>query len=174
MLKSSKRVRIRWALRVVPCIAAVWLAGGVCGHATAEDAPPQPSGDACALLSAAQVSAALGVDVNAGVPVLPTTNALCSWNDPSGPLIGGKKLTLSLMNAKVYADGKNPSSGIVKSTVRGVGDDAYSLMSTGFGASLSVKKGDTYIQLRVHGFRVDKAQDIEKALALQLVPTLPR
>ena len=87
-------------------------------------------------------------------------------------MIGGKKLTLSLMDAKVYADGKNPSAGISKSTVKGIGDDAYTLMSSGFGASLSFKKGSTYLQLRVHGFRVDKAQDIERALALQILPKL--
>jgi hypothetical protein len=103
-------------------------------------------GDACALLSAAQVS-----------------------TGPGGPSIGSKKIVLSLMTARSFAAGKTPVKGVTMSVAEGVGDEAYFISMPPFGTALSVKKGDAYFQLRIAGFPSGQVRTLERALALRLL-----
>jgi len=51
--------------------------------------------------------------------------------------------------------------------------DACSLFTAAqVGTALAVKKGSTCMQIRVGGFPIDKAKEVEKALALQFVSKL--
>ena len=68
--------------------------------------------------------------------------------------------------------GKTPTQGTPKERLGGVGDDADYITASGFGTALSLKKGGAYVQIRVAGFPVDEAKEMEKALAPQLVSTL--
>jgi hypothetical protein len=132
----------------------------------------QVSDDACSLFTTSQVSTALGVSVNEDQHGALSSSIVCGWSPAGGPQIGGKKLTTSLMSEHAFEVGKTPVQGIPKAPLGGVGDDAYYITTGGFGTALSLKKGSVYVQIRVGGFPPDKANEVEKALALQLVSKL--
>jgi hypothetical protein len=130
---------------------------------------PSQASDACALLTTAEVSAALGTTVEAGKRVIQSSPRVCGWAPPGGPQIDGKKLTLTLMTLQSFETGKKPAEGIEKTPLTGVGDDAIYIVTKGFGAALNVKKGSSAFQLRVGGFKPDQEKAIEKALAVQVL-----
>ena len=128
--------------------------------------------DACSLLTQQEVSAALGVAVEKGQPVVPNSPNLCGWAPPGGPKIDGKKVTLFLSTAQQHDIGRTPMQGIEKSPVSGVGDDAYYVTTPGFGTAINVKRGAKAFQIRVGGFPPDKEKAIEKSLALLVLKRL--
>jgi hypothetical protein len=137
--------------------------------------PPRApqEGDACTLLSTAQVIAALGTKVEAGKPVVAGNPKLCGWAPASGPEIGGKKLTVQLLTAQSFELGKTPVNYVVKTPLSGVGDDAiYITSSRALGTSLNVKKGNSAFQVRVGGFTTEQEKEIEKSLALEILKKL--
>src|SRR5690242_6998977 len=76
--------------------------------------------DPCSLLTPAQVSAALGVTVDAGKPL--GTRA-CYWRAAGGTT--GRKASLTIHSAQEFAMGKTPLRGTEKPAVSGIGDEAY-------------------------------------------------
>jgi len=132
----------------------------------------QVPGDACTLFTTSQVSAALGVSVTDAQHLVPSSSTLCGWAPAGGPQIDGKKLTVMLLSEHAFEVGKTPVQGIAKAPLAGVGDDAYFVTTGGFGTALSIKKGNAYVQIRVGGLPLEKAKEVEKALALQLVAKL--
>jgi hypothetical protein len=117
--------------------------------------------DACAILSQAQVSAALGVPVDAGRQIGPS-NALCGWNQPNDPSHSGKRAMLSLYRTlgksspvERFENGKIAMQGITKTPISGVGDE-----------------GASSFQVRVYGFPADQIPAIEKALAQEVLGKL--
>jgi hypothetical protein len=127
---------------------------------TAGPHAPSPV-DPCSLLTTAQVSSAIGGQAQAGKPIYSTG---CSWSATSPKAM----VTISFDNLGTYANmkaGRSPV--VVKTSVSGVGDDAfYSTM--GPTTTLTVKKGDTYFVVRVYGFPDQaKQQEIEKTLGAE-------
>ena len=121
----------------------------------------------CGLLTSAQVGAAVGATVGNGEPIA-TTGCTWSW--------GRAKTTLSLWDASKWDQMKSaPLPGVTKSSVSGLGDDAFSATmgtSKQF-AVLNVKKGATVYIFKVYG--VDSPSDqlsIEKTLAADVLATL--
>jgi hypothetical protein len=126
------------------------------------------AGDACTLLTDAQVSSALGAPTDPGKPIAAPTS--CQW-------IGkGKYATLTANNTiagktalERFEPGKKSSlPGITVEPVSGVGDDAYYVYFSGTtraGLGLVVKKGDSAFEIRVYGFDIDKAKPVAKTLA---------
>jgi len=131
------------------------------------------SRDACLLLTQAQVSAELGVQVQAGEHIVETATTLCGWAPPGGPKINGPKVVLDLKTTQAFDIGKTPIKGVTKTPVSGVGDGAYYITAGGLGTSLSVRKGDVAFNIAVHGnFSIDQIEAKEKALALQVLSKL--
>jgi hypothetical protein len=135
-----------------------------------------PPSDPCSLLTPAQVSAVLGVNVGEGQRMAPT---LCEWSvsGQSGP--GSKKVTVTLQNPQAFAYAKMPvGHGITKTPVSGIGDDAVYGTTPNFAATLTVKKGDVVFAVRVFGFPIaegkslDEVQAKEKTLALEILSKL--
>ena len=128
-------------------------------------------GDACALLTQAQVSTALGVQVAPGQRLVPKSPLSCGWSQPGGPKLMAKKLVLQLMTQRQFDLGKTPYQGITKTPVSGIGDDAYYVTASGLGTALSVKKGAFYVQVKVGGadFSLDTIKATEKTLALEVL-----
>jgi hypothetical protein len=120
----------------------------------------------CGLLTAAQVSAAVGGTVGNGEPIA-TTGCTWSW--------GRAMTTLSLWDASKWDHMKAPLPGMTKSSVSGLGDDAF---SSTMGTSkqfvvLSVKKGATAYLFKVYGVESPADQlSIEKTLAADVLTTL--
>ena len=143
------------------------------GPPSAFAAPPAP----CTLLTAAQVSAVLGVSVGEGQPRLST---LCEWSEPGKSAPGSKKATLTLQNPQAFAFAKTPvpGGGITKTPVSGVGDEAIFGTTANIAAVLTVKKGDVVFVVRVYGFPIDAGKPLEdvqakeKTLALEIVSKL--
>jgi len=126
------------------------------------------SGEACTLLTDAQVTAALGVTVGPGTSIgLPTS---CQWSGK------GKIATLTANNTiagktalERFDTGKNSNlPGITVEPVTGVGDDAYYVFYSGTnraGLGLVVKKGKNAFEVRVYGFDLEQAKPVAKTLA---------
>jgi len=133
--------------------------------------PPQ---DACALLSSAQVSSAVGVAIGAGTYVTPTFKKTCTWQASSPTPGGANTITLNISSQIGFDAGKRAAiagAGTAKVTPAGVGDDSY-FLEIGTQAGLMVKKGAVFLKFEVYGGGLAKEEAIEKALAQQVLPKL--
>jgi hypothetical protein len=148
-------------------------------HAVKADMP----GDACALLTAPQISTALGASVGPGKPILPNHTTVCTWLERGVPEGTERNVSVSLMAPKSFEIGKTPMTGITKTPVSGLGDDAYFVEAHGMAAGLSVRKGDTCFQIRARSnpqwFKTGKTpeseakdQAVDRALALEILKKL--
>jgi hypothetical protein len=129
-------------------------------------APPDP----CSLLAQAEVSAALGVSVDAGKP----TGKICRWAGPRGRAGQSPAVVLTLQDAKAFDFAKSPSKSptLSKTPAAGVGDDAVFNTVGTVTATLTVKKGDTYFEVHVYGFPVDQTKTMEATLGKEVVANL--
>ncbi len=160
---DSKRW-IAWVIGVLCLFAA-------CDSGAAYGAPPS---DPCSLLTPAQVSAVLGVQVGPGKRI---ASKLCQWTGPQPMGPSAKSVALTLLDARGFAAVKTPvnAEGITKTPMSGLGDEAVYGTTAGVGASLSVKKGDFYFSVHVRGFPYNKAkgpdevEGKEKTLALEIL-----
>ena len=162
----------------------VTIAMSVFFLAAAPRASAAPPADACALISAAQVSADVGVTVGAGTHVTPTYLKTCTW---TGSVAGGSRtVTVSYQEASAFAGAKQMmqqmaamqtkkagQSGLVNSSAGGIGDDAFYSSMNGRYTALLVKKGDVSFKVAIYGeVAMDQAQAMEKAIALQVLSKL--
>jgi hypothetical protein len=146
------------------------------GMRAAYAAPPT---DACSLLTAAQVSALLGVTVGTGEKILPNSTTMCGWEAPGQKSLDRKRVVLSIYTqigsmtpVQRFNTAKTPIKGISKEPVAGVGDDAFSATTPGLGTGLIFRKGDAAFDLRVYGFPLDQVKAKEKTLALDVLANL--
>ena len=136
---------------------------------TAHSTSPDP----CSLLTVAQVSAALGVAVEAGKPI---GSRACYWHETGGT--SSKKVSLTLLTPQAFATGRSPLPGTEKPAVPGVGDDAYYKYFTApeydriKAVDLDVKKGDSFFGVDVSGLALDEAKAKAKSLALAILTKL--
>ncbi|HKF51902.1 MAG TPA: hypothetical protein VKB26_06290 [Candidatus Acidoferrales bacterium] len=166
-------MRIKWTIAV---IAAALFASEIFSTRAAYAAPP---GDACALLTSAQVSAVLGVSVGAGEKILPNNTAVCGWEVPGQKGMDRKRVVLniytqigSMTPIQRFNAAKTPMQGITKAPASGVGDDAIFATTPGFGTGLIFRKGNAAFDLRVYGFPLDQIEAKEKTLALDVLAKL--
>jgi hypothetical protein len=139
--------------------------------------------DACALLTAQQVSSALGAVVGPGQPTMPNSTISCSWSEQGVPAAGARNVSVLLMTVKSFESSKTPLQGLTKTPVSGLGDDAFFTERPATVTSLSVKKGDAYFQIKTRSnpdwFKTGKTpesekkdQDVDRALALEILKKL--
>jgi hypothetical protein len=129
--------------------------------------------DACTLLTAAQVSAAVRTPVGEGTHVTPTFVKTCTWT-PSGKAKVGS-VTLNLQTAAAYEGGKQHAA-MGAAAVKGaavkpasVGDDAYYFV-TGDQAMLFVRRGASAFKVAVYArLPADEKEAMELELARQVV-----
>lgn len=125
-------------------------------------AAPEP----CKLLTAAQVSAALGANVGAGQPIGTTG---CSWTSAKPHEI----VTVSLWPPAQWDRLKAGTlAGTTNTPVSGLGDDAFYTSIAQYEV-LYVKKAKTVYLFKVYGL-ADKAKQksAEKTLAIHVMKTL--
>ena len=131
----------------------------VCSPAFAE-------GEACTLITQAQVSAALEIPVDGGTPIGRPSS--CQWAGK------GRFATLTITQPR---GGKSPVDsfnagkastmpGITVEPVSGVGDEAYYVYFSGTMRALGlvVRKRTSVFEIRVYGFDLDKAKSVAKTL----------
>lgn len=144
---------------IIACICASAVLGS--RTAAAQSAGP------CSLLTAAQVTAAVGVSVGAAQPI---ANTGCSWSAPH--II----VTVSLWDGSKWNQMKTTLPGMNRTPVSGLGDDAFyttmgSASSKQF-ATLSIKKGGTAYLIKVYGPAVADQMSMEKTLAGNVLKNL--
>lgn len=150
-------------------VLTVLTGAGVRGPARAETV------DACALLTSAQVSAALGIAVDAGVRPNANDPHMCNWRESNKPVGPGRNVMLTLINAKEFDNLKKlPMS----AAASGAGDEAIVTHSAHVPAILTVKGGTHYFRILVRSSleaseAVDERnQTIEKGLAALILKKL--
>ena len=162
------------------CGITLQMIAGIYGSGAVKAGTP---GDACSLLTAAQVSSALGATVGQGQPIMPNNATTCTWTEQGGPPASARNVTVSLIMVKSFENGKVPFTGVTKTPVSGIGDDAYFVESKAMTAGLSVRKGDACFQVRSRSnsawFKTGKTpaseqkdQDVDRALALEILKKL--
>jgi hypothetical protein len=130
------------------------------------------SNDACSLLTAAEVGAALGGAAGAGEPILPTDHKVCTWKAADGK----SWVTLMLQPASAYDSGMRLASysggKLAPQPVAGVGEGAY-FLPVGDQVGMMVKKGAVAFKVAVyqHG-PVGPKETAEKQLAGKVVGRL--
>ncbi len=136
-------------------------------HAAAET-------DACSLVTATQVSAAVGFQVEDGKHVTPTFVKTCSWTGKAGS--GVQTVTLNLQTSAFFDGAKKQAAAMtaagaaVKSA--GVGDDSFFYVR-GTQVDLWVKKGGNACKITIYKqIPVEQKQAIELSLAKQVVAKL--
>jgi hypothetical protein len=134
--------------------------------------------DACSFLSQNSISAILGIAIDAGRNIGPST-ALCGWGEPNDPNHSGKHVLLTIYRAvgkispvERFENGKMPIQGIDKTPVSALGDDAYYIDTPGFGVGLNVKKGNFAFQVKLFGFSPEMTKALEKSLAQEVLTKL--
>ena len=117
---------------------------GLCAAAMA--AIPEASGDACKLLSAAQVSSVLGVQVDEGTYSLPGHPQFCIWKEHGKSDMTAQNAQVNFLTSRQF---ELPKTGpFAKGSESGLGDEAYWAYTPGIGFTLSVKKGSTYFRVQ--------------------------
>jgi hypothetical protein len=128
--------------------------------------------DACTLVTAAQVSAAVHVAVGAGTHMMATFVKTCTWTPTTSS--GIKAVTVNVQTAAYYDGAKKmamqTAAGVPKAKVKPVrvGDDGYYLVE-GEMASLFFKKGGASAKVSVYSKTpVDEIEAMELAIAKQV------
>lgn len=146
-----------WTIRCAALGGVFLMAANV-----AMAAPPT---DACAVLSSAQVSAALGQTVGNGTGMGPGMTHTCSWT------VSGTIVTLLVQqDTKIFDGGKGAMAASQRTAASGVGEDAYYLGTPGQ-ESLWVKKNGGSFKVSVYSQKLspDQAKAVEMKLAQQVV-----
>jgi len=130
--------------------------------------------DACALLTAAQVSAAVGFPVAEGAHVTPTFLKTCTWTGSNST--GVQAVTLNLQTATFFDGAKRQANMMAAAGAgmrsAGIGDDSYYLVE-GTQVMLWVKKGSSSFKVAIYKqIPVDQKEEMELTLAKEVVPKL--
>jgi len=173
-------------MRATTGFAALAVAILVFAIAAVPSASAAPPDDACALVTQAQVSAAVGVSMGAGTHVTPTFVKVCTWNPSGASRKDVNSITVSYEDAASYEAGKrlmqqtqaavNQKEGaasMANQSASGIGDDAYyTSMGAGY-MGLMLKKGNVSLKIAIYGeMPADKKKAAEKTLALQALSKL--
>jgi hypothetical protein len=157
-------------MRTILICGTAMLAVMMWQPSTCVAAPPT---DACALLTPAQVGAALGGSVGPGKAL---TKDVCQWSQQgkTGDVL--LKLDINLVTVDHFTRLKTVTLGTV-TNVGGLGDEAfYSTFTQGRTTltTLNIKKGDAAVVIRVSGGTkpAEEYQAKEKAVAAALVSKL--
>ncbi len=129
-----------------------WLIAGAMGigfaafRAPAAGTIEEASGDACKLLTAAQVTKVLGVPVDDGTYSLPGHPQFCVWREHGKPQMSAQNVQVNFLTARQF---DAPKTGrFMKGAESGLGDEAYWAYTPGFGFTLSVRKGGTAFRVQ--------------------------
>jgi hypothetical protein len=147
-----------WRHFIVACIC---VSATLASRTAAAQAAP------CSLLTSAQVTAAVGVSVGAAQSIAGTG---CQWSAPH------MLVTVSLWDGNKWDKMKAPVTGMNRTPVSGLGDDAFyttmgSASSKQF-VTLSIKKGSTAYLIKVYGPSISEQMSMEKTLAGNVLANL--
>jgi hypothetical protein len=166
-----------------------WLMVGVIGIGFAALGVPaigaiqEASGDACKLLTAAQVTKVLGVPVDEGAYSLPGHTQFCVWREHGKPQMSAQNVQVNFLTTNQF---DAPKTGrYMKGAESSLGDEAYWAYTPGIGFTLSVRKMGTYFRVQSRPIPEgmarksdaaddkatwdEKAKTVDKAIAVEVV-----
>jgi hypothetical protein len=120
--------------------------------------------DACGLLNQAQVSAALGVDVEAGQHPVQSDRMSCNWREHGKPEGPARNVIVYILDAQKFEAGKTRVAHTPSALQSGLGDDAYYFRPGRLPVTLTVKKGDFYFRIMTRSDATRPADDQDKAI----------
>ena len=142
---------------------------------TAEPSTPAaPITDSCALLTPPEITAAIGVPIDPGKHVLPTSAIMCSWPQTGASAETATRVMLNFTSLDSFTKEKTPNNPrVFIAPVSGIGDEAF-YVTTDFGISLYTRKGNTAFVVGVHDKALppNEVKAKEKALALNAAARL--
>lgn len=155
--------------RVVLALAAACLAGSSAASAQA------PRRDPCTLLTAAEVSAALGITSLPGHPFL-GSHVSCYFAADTGVTMGAASVTVMVMTPSAFQNQGHMGGALTAHSLPGLGDEAF-YVSGGSYAKVSGRKGDRALSVTIIPGQANKLTpvqvvDKEKALAQKAVARL--
>jgi hypothetical protein len=131
--------------------------------------------DACSLLTRSQVSAALGIRVEAGVRPLASEPGMCNWRESNKPTGPGRNVLLTIITAQEFDKLRTLP---MAASEKGIGDDAIVTHPMRVPPLLTVKVGTHYFQILVRSDLVPseevdaRNQALEKTLAAKVIEKL--
>jgi hypothetical protein len=126
--------------------------------------PPTPKTSAapvtgsCSVLTANEISAALGVPIDPGKHTLATSDIMCNWSQTGTSGATAQRLVLNFTTLDAYLREKAASGNVVVTPAPGIGDDAF-YVSSQFGTSLFVRKGSSAVSFGIHNMRLMQADE---------------
>jgi hypothetical protein len=136
--------------------------------------PAAPVTDSCALLTPSEITAAIGVQIDPGKHVLPTSAIMCSWPQTGTSGETATRVMLNFTSLDSFTKEKTPNNPRVFITsVSDIGDEAF-YVTTDFGISLYTRKGGTAFVVGVHDkvLPPNEVKAKEKTLALNAAARL--
>ncbi len=141
------------------------------------------SPEACGVLTQSEVTAALGVAVDAGERLMPNDMRFCTWREHGKDRMQARNVQVSFISERQYDVGKTPVPSITKTPESGLGDEAYFSKGKGMVFNLSVKKGDSYFRVMVRSnpdvlvkgssaASDEKDKEIDRAIAREILKKL--
>jgi hypothetical protein len=124
-----------------------------------------PVTDACQVLTPAEISSVLAVPIDPGQHIPKTSIIMCGW--PKTGVTTDSEVMLNLTTPDYFEKERAPHPRITMTPAPGIGDDAYYITSE-FGTSLLIKKGNTVISFTIRDKSIPSAQLMEKERALGL------
>ncbi|MGH7627405.1 MAG: hypothetical protein ACREOJ_19065 [Gemmatimonadaceae bacterium] len=147
----------------------ILLALAATSVAVSSPALAQASGkDPCTLLTAAEVSTALGITSRPGRPFLGSTH-VCYFAADTGYNTGAPSVTLMVMTPVAFQNQSHMPGPLAGHAVAGLGDEAYYVSSGGY-AKVLVRKGTVMFSVTIVAGEKTKATpaqvvEMEKSLA---------
>jgi len=147
----------------------ILLALAAASLAVSPPAFAQASGkDPCTLLTAADVSSALGITSRPGRPYLGSTH-VCYFAADTGYVIGAPSVTLMVMTPVAFQNQSHMPGALAGHALAGLGDEAYSVSSGGY-AKVLVRKGTVMFSVTIVAGEKSKATpaqivEMERGLA---------
>jgi hypothetical protein len=130
------------------------------------------AGDACSLLTDAQVSTTFGTPVDPGKPIASPATCQRFGKGKSATLTVNQTIAGKTAVQRFDTGKTSTLPGITVEPVSGVGDDAYYVSysnTTREGLGSGSKKGNSAFEVRVYGFDVDKANLVGNGEMVRLV-----
>jgi hypothetical protein len=124
--------------------------------------------DACALLTEAEVSAAIEAKSLPGKHLVASNTKSCIWSDDANHNVNNRRVTLSIMPVAGFDFGKGGNPRVKTEPVQGVGDDAYYEIFKADSPFLVVRKGGAAFNLRILNGLKFKALSLDEEKAREL------
>jgi len=124
-----------------------------------------PVTDSCQVLTPAEISTVLAMPIDPGKHVLKTSTIMCGWAKTG--VTSDSEVVLNFTTPDYFEKERDPHPRITMTPGPGIADDAYYITSQ-FGTSLFIKKGNTVIGFTIRDKSIPSAQLMEKERALGL------